>query len=112
MLYVNVNFSAFVDAFVRADRGTQFSYEALRALYTYLQEEVELDIELDIIAICCEFAETTLSDFFEEYSLADLYDLEEMCAEDAIRDYLDRYGSFFVILHPDGPADNVLYEIF
>jgi hypothetical protein len=111
MLYVNVNFSAFVDAFARADRGNQYSYEALRALYEYL-DDADLPIELDVVAICCEFAEATLSDFFEEYSLADLYDLEEICAEDAIREYLDRYGSFFEILHPDGPADTIIYEVF
>lgn len=42
-------------------RPNQFSYEALGMLFDYL-EECDEDMELDVIAICCDFTE---SDFQE-----------------------------------------------
>lgn len=50
----------FRDAFNRMDRGNQFSYEALGLIFDYL-EQYEQDtgdeVELDVIAICCDFNE-------------------------------------------------------
>lgn len=55
-----VNFHRFQDAFQNMGRGSQFSYEAQRALFDYL-EELEQDIgeefDLDVIALCCEYQE-------------------------------------------------------
>lgn len=51
--------SSFRDAF-RHIRPDQFSHEALRALYDYLDDysdTTEEPVELDVIAICCEWAE-------------------------------------------------------
>ena len=50
----------FVDAFHNMGRGDQFSYEALTALYDYyteLEEDIGEEIELDPIAICCDWSE-------------------------------------------------------
>jgi hypothetical protein len=50
----------FVDAFTGAGRGDQFSVSGRRALFEYLEEidrEGAEEMELDVIAICCEFAE-------------------------------------------------------
>jgi len=55
-----VNFSSFIDAFNDYGRGEQFSYHGLRALYDYLEDfemGMEEEIELDVIALCCEFME-------------------------------------------------------
>ena len=41
-------------------RGDQFSYEGLTALFDYLEElseDMGANIELDVIALCCEFTE-------------------------------------------------------
>ena len=69
-------------AFVDENRGSQFSYEALTALYEWLEEIADnTAYELDVIALCCEFTE--YSDFGEVYdaysgtgieTLADLRD--------------------------------------
>ena len=40
-------------------RPNQFSYGGLSALYDYLDDlsdDMQKDIELDVIAICCEYA--------------------------------------------------------
>ena len=55
-----INKSEFRDAFARMDRKDQFSYEALGALFDYLEsyeEDTGEEMELDVIAICCDFTE-------------------------------------------------------
>jgi hypothetical protein len=59
-MIITVNFRMFQDAFIIMGRSNQFSYAAQRALFDYL-EEIEADsgqeMELDVIALCCEFME-------------------------------------------------------
>ena len=55
-----VNSSDFVDAFRTHNRGDQFSYEGLKALFERLEqyeEDTGEEMELDVIAICCDFSE-------------------------------------------------------
>jgi len=66
-----INEYQFADAFKRI-RPDNFSYEGLKALYDYL-EDYEDDtggqIELDVIAICCDYYEyKDLKEFQEDYS--------------------------------------------
>lgn len=87
----------FERAFVDADRKENFSYEALGLLFDYLEdyeEQTGEEIELDVIALCCDYAEDTVSDIARNYSI-DLShldveddDYEEQCIE-AVRDYLN-----------------------
>ncbi len=51
-----INVWDFRDAFQKMGRGDQFSYAGLGALFDYLEEGGE-DVELDVIALCCEFSE-------------------------------------------------------
>ena len=62
----------FIDAF-KALRPENFSYQGLQALYAYL-EELEADtgtpLEMDVIAICCDFQEfENWAEFKENYDL-------------------------------------------
>jgi len=63
--------SDFTTAFHRAGRGNQFSYEGLHALYDDLELYAESSgdpIELDVIALCCDYAEyEDLEAFQEDY---------------------------------------------
>ena len=52
--------SHFVDAFRDHGRENQFSYDGLIALFDYLEqyeEETGEELELDVIALCCEWCE-------------------------------------------------------
>lgn len=63
----------FSEAFARMDRKDQFSYEALELIYDYLTELEDStgeELELDVIAICCDYTE----DSYE--SIAELYGIE------------------------------------
>ena len=62
-----VNVYSFRDAFHRMDRGNQFSYEALGEIFEYL-EEANPDMELDVIAICCDFTQCSLKEFKDSYT--------------------------------------------
>jgi len=53
MLFTQITFSAFCDAFVAYGREEQFSFEAKKAIFGYLEElseDIGQPIELDIIA--------------------------------------------------------------
>lgn len=79
-MYQEINFSMFCDAFRDMDRNENFSYKGKRALFDYL-ESIEEDtgekIELDVIALCCEYSEDQLAEVLENYSLESLEELEE-----------------------------------
>ena len=70
-MHTQVTQSSFVNAFM-ALRPDNFSYEALDALFNYyedLEEETGEPIELDVIAICCDWTEETEEDVRANYSL-------------------------------------------
>lgn len=55
-----VNKTQFIDAFEDMNRGNSFSYEGKNALFEYLEEYEEStgeEVELDVIALCCEYTE-------------------------------------------------------
>ena len=66
----NINEYQFERAFNEC-RPNNFSYEGLSALYDYLmqyEEETGQELELDVIAICCDFTEyEDLKEFQGEY---------------------------------------------
>lgn len=68
-----INFSQFCDEFVNHERQENFSYEGKRALFDYLEELEEdtgQEIELDIIALCCEYTEyADIDEFNGEYDI-------------------------------------------
>lgn len=69
MLFERVTESDFIQAFEACGRGNNFSIEAREAIYEYLEalsEDTGEPIELDVIAICCEFSEITFDEVLEE----------------------------------------------
>jgi hypothetical protein len=74
-----VNFSAFVDAFNAYKRYDQFGYDALEVLFEYLEqyeEDTGTELELDVIALCCEYSVDIPGDIAEQYGV-DLSDCED-----------------------------------
>ena len=82
-----VTSSEFTASFHRMNRGDNFSHKGLLSLFDYL-EQVEEDcgqeINLDVIALCCEYSEyKDLADFQADYDKDDFPDL------DALRDHTE-----------------------
>jgi len=80
-MYKTITFSEFCDSFSDSYKNN-FSYEGKRALFEYLEEYEEStgeDIELDIIAICCDYTEyENLKELQQNYDkIADLEDLQD-----------------------------------
>ena len=67
----SINDWEFTDAFHKAGRGEQFSYDGLKALFEYLEEYEEdtgEEIELDVIALCCDYMEyDSLNEYNRDY---------------------------------------------
>ena len=82
-MYTKLTFSDFADAFERKGRGTQFSHDGLRALFDHMEqeeEEIGLPLELDVIALCCEYAEIGEDDLNEECEvIAELSNGSALC---------------------------------
>ena len=59
-MFKKIDFAEFEAAFNRMGCGDQFSPEALRALFDYLEgieNDMHCHIQLDVKALCCEFEE-------------------------------------------------------
>ena len=77
-----VTLSTFRDAF-RAIRPNNFSYEGLEVLFDYLTEYEASsgeEMELDVIAICCDYTESTLAELEAEFN-REFEDLQEAIEE-------------------------------
>lgn len=87
MLVKTVSFNDFLEEFEKHGRENQFSYEGKKALYNYLNElgeDLGEPIELDVIAICCDFTEySDLKEFNDDYS----YSINEVDSIDDIDYY-------------------------
>ena len=80
-----INYYDFRAEFRAFGREEQFTRQGLKALFDYLEElgdDCGEEIELDVIALCCEFVEyDSLEDFHSEYDKNDYPTLE------VLRDY-------------------------
>lgn len=86
-----VSFYDFRDAFRAYDRLDQFSRDGLKALFEYLtdlEDETGSEIELDVIALCCEWSEMTWQEAAISYGidLAHCDDDDERCGD--VEEYL------------------------
>jgi hypothetical protein len=75
-----INYYDFRAEFRAFGREDQFTRQGLKALFDYLEElgdDCGEEIELDVIALCCEFVEyDSLEDFHSEYDKDDYPTLE------------------------------------
>ena len=81
----------FRDAFHKAGRNKQFSYDGLGILFEYLEEVEEScgeEFELDVIGLCCDFAESDWETIAQDYSIEFDEDADDEDKEAAVLDYL------------------------
>lgn len=93
-----ISLSDFRDAFHNMDRASHFSYDGLELLFDWL-EELEtcsgVEEELDVIALCCDFAEASHTEIARDYNI----DISEHQGDDtaehnAVVAYLEEEGYF------------------
>ena len=67
-----IYFYGFEKEFRDYEREDNFSCEGLRALFDYfemLEEDCDTTIELDAIAICCEYTEDSIQNIADNYGI-------------------------------------------
>ena len=106
-----INQYTFTEAFRNMGRNEQFSYSGLIALFEYLkelEEGTDEEMELDVIALCCDFSEyATAKEAAEEYG----WTAPERDEDESDEDYEERvedealehlHDNTQVIKHDDG----------
>lgn len=100
-MHVTVDFPMFVNAFRNMGYENKFSYEALEALFDFLDncdEETGDSTELDVIGLCCDFTEyRTAVEAAADYGFASELEADdynsrgdfEDAKESEARDWLD-----------------------
>ncbi len=90
------NASEFRNQFIAYNRDN-FTCQGYELLFSYF-EEIDPDMVLDVIAICCDYNEDTLEDIARNYTI-DLNDAnpedddyEDQCRQ-IVRQYLDHHTS-------------------
>ena len=79
-MYQIVNEYDFTRAFDIMGRGDNFTYHGLRALFEWLEECFHEDngIELDVIALCCDFAQYESIEEYNRYYETEYESIEEL----------------------------------
>jgi hypothetical protein len=106
-----VNNCDFHDAFRTMNRLENFTYEARNALFEYLEqleEDTGVEIELDVIALCCEYSQDTWQEIADNFSIdLDGFDTDEEKLE-AVKSYLEEHTTI-IDSFDDG---TILYQQF
>jgi hypothetical protein len=99
MIYETVGENEFVSAFQSSAYKENFSYEALCMLFNYY-EDFEEDIELDVVAIACDWSELTIDEIIREYNFEEDLTMEELM------DYLSNRTSAIQL------TDSIVFQVF
>jgi hypothetical protein len=103
-----IGLSQFTDAFMSI-RPNNLTYDGLVQLFDYF-ESYEADtgeeIELDVIAICCEYEELTIEEIIRQYNI-EADDIEDDEIDDHVFNYLSENTS--VIGRTD---DTIVFQSF
>jgi hypothetical protein len=107
----SVNFSDFIDAFRRYDRYDGYGYEALKVIFEYLEEYEEStgeEIELDVIAICCDYNVDTPLSIAENYGIE--IDVNEN--DDEITQQVKDFLESATIMLGETADGQIVYQVF
>jgi division protein CdvB (Snf7/Vps24/ESCRT-III family) len=100
----------FVEAFRQCDRLDNFSFEALDLLFAYFEEYEEstgAEIELDVIAICCDYVEDSVEGIADSYGLELPEDEDEDEHREAVKAYLEDHTQIV-----GETASGFVYQVF
>ena len=91
-------------------RPNNFSYEGLGILFEYLEqyeEDTGEELELDVIALCCDFSEEDFTDIAKSYDI----ELDEEANEEdqmqTVADYLTDEGVYI-----GQTGTSIIYRVF
>ena len=109
----NVSYYDFRAAFQAYDRIGQFTYEGLQMLYEFLiemEDDTGVELELDVIAICCDFCEDIPADIANNYRISE--DALRNCSETVKTDIIEVYLQENTIYVGKTDVGTMLYTAF
>jgi hypothetical protein len=97
-MYQTINTASnFRDEFRACGRADQFSYQGLGILFAYF-EQYEDDtgepIELDVIAICCDFSEDSWENIADQYGIELDPEMDEDYQKQQVIEHLEGEGVY------------------
>jgi hypothetical protein len=110
MIISTVSRNDFFTAFHNMGRSNQFSYNAKDLLYNFLEDysdSIGEPVELDIIALCCDFSEEEPAEIARNYDLNLDLDSE---IEDQIAQVTAQLESLTTVLGDTG--SRIVYQVF
>lgn len=114
-MFTTVSLYDFRESFRTYNRMENFTYEGLEVLFDYLEsyeDDTGEKIELDVIALCCDYTEDTPENIASNYPI----DLNDADIED--EDYADQCKAIILDYLNDkttvvGETDNtIIYQVF
>lgn len=108
------NENDFIDEFKAYNREDNFSLKGLRILFESLEQlasDCEINIELDVIALCCEYNEDSIANIINNYSL-DVTDCDDDEKIETVQDYLVDNTSVSGSYEDDDGATYFIYQAF
>jgi hypothetical protein len=105
----SITFGQFCDAFHAHDRYDSFGYDGLRVIFDYLEDyedQTGEEIELDVIAICCDYNMMTIEDIVKEYRI-DVSDVDADDVEEYVLEYLNDHTMVL-----GQCADGIVFQCF
>jgi hypothetical protein len=106
-MYQSINESEFRTAFHSCGRGKQFSYDGLTILFEGLEEyetNIGEEIELDVIALCCEYSELSESEVKDAYG-------DMIGKDDEVRGFL-RENTMLLGTHEKDGIEHFVFQQF
>jgi hypothetical protein len=98
--------SEFHDYFTRSDTyKNQFSYEAREILFDYFEafeDDTNEKIEFDLVAICCDFSESTVQEIIFDYGY--MMSEEQKQSPEGVREFLE-YNSVVCGTYEDSEGE-------
>jgi hypothetical protein len=91
-----VCFSEFRDAF-QAIRPDNFSYQGQKILFDYFEqyeEDTGESIELDVIAVCCDYSEDSFQNIADQYGIELDAEMDEDYQSQQVIEHLEGEGAY------------------
>ena len=108
----SVYFSDFADAF-KDIRPNNFSSEGLQILWDHLEQledDLSEELELDVIAFCCDYSEGDYLDLLSELDI-DEEDLEDLDEDEIAEKVADELSNLTTVLGTT--SDNqIIYQVY
>ena len=107
---ITINKSDFIDQFRVMDRLENFSYEGRSMLFDYIEqieEDTGEELEMDVIAVCCDFSEDAPEDIAANYNI----DISECADDDEISETVLEYLNENTSVIGETPS-SIIYQSF